>query len=82
MQSWVLFFVFSPHAIVDIVAVQVTSQAILCGIEGLVATMDVYRTRLGVIHTAVAVAPMDQRPARLQNTPPVLRCVQKETVDK
>ena len=64
----------SPLAAVHLVLVQVSGQSILVGAEGLVAPVDVDGPGQGVVHAAVAVPPLDQRPVRAHHAPHVLIC--------
>lgn len=62
----------SPFPLVHVQLVQVSSQAVLVGTEGLVASVDVDGSGAGVEHAAVAVAALDQRPLCGHHVPCVL----------
>lgn len=62
----------SPFPLVHVELVQVSSQAVLVGTEGLVASVDVDRSGAGVEHAAVAVSSLDQRAVRVHQAPRVL----------
>lgn len=62
----------SPLPLVHIKLVQVSSQAVLVGTEGLVASMDVDASGVGVKNAAVAIATLDQRPICGHHAPQVL----------
>ena len=64
----------SPLPLVHVELVQVSSQAVLGGTEGLVAAVDVDASGAGVEHAAVAVPALDQRPVRGHHAPRVLGC--------
>lgn len=55
----------APHFVVHIIAVQVSGQAIFIGAESFVASMDVDGVCLRVVHTAVPIATLNQRPTSL-----------------
>lgn len=61
----------SPFPLIHLILVQVSSQAILVGTEGLVSSVDVDRPGPGVKDAAVAVAPLNQGPDRVQYSPRV-----------
>ncbi len=54
-----------PHSLVHIVAVQVSGQAIFIGTESFIASMDVNGAGLRVVHAAVPIATLNQRPTSL-----------------
>lgn len=61
----------SPFPLIHLILVQVSSQAILVGTEGLVSSVDVDRSGPGVKDAAVAVASLNQGPDRVQYGPRV-----------
>lgn len=61
----------SPFPLVHLILVQVSSQAVLVGTEGLVSPVDVDRSGPGVKDAAVAVASLNQGPDRVQDSPSV-----------
>ena len=63
-----------PHVLVDVVAVEVPSQAVLVGAEGFVAAVDEDGASVRVIGTAVAITALHQRPTGVQHTPLILHC--------
>lgn len=68
----------SPDTSVHLITVQVIHKAILISRQGLVASVDIHTLAAGVIHAAVAVAPLNCGSSRLRNQPCVCFCGQRE----
>lgn len=72
---------YLPDASVDLIMVQVIYKAILISRQGLVASVDIHTLAAGIIHTAVAVTPLNCGSSCLRDQPCVCFCGQsKQTI--
>lgn len=67
-----------PDASVDLITVQVIYKAILISRQGLVASVDIHTLAASIIHTAVAITPLNCGSSCLRNQPCVCFCGQSE----
>lgn len=71
-----------PDASVDLITVQVINKTILISRKRLVASVDVHTLAAGIIHTAMAVTPLNCGSSCLRNQPCICFCGQSEQIIK